>query len=136
MSLRKVHSLFVLPMDVGRLEQGVHGHGLDTGIYSPLLHAIGFPALGQYHTAHHWFPPQSHIIISHVSIEVATEATYFVLQPLTDADFDDVEAIVVYLDVGAGVNHQKPLAAVDFGCQTSYKWNIYLCAVYLVDAER
>lgn len=105
-------------------------------IYSPLLHAIGFPALGQHYTAHHRFPPQGYIIISHVTIEVATEATHFVLQPLTDADFNEVETVVVNLDVGAGVNHQKPLAAVDFGCQASDKWNIHLCAVHLLDAER
>lgn len=107
-----------------------------TGTYSPLLHAIGLPALGQHHTAHHRFPAQGHIIISHVPIEVATEATHFVLQPLTDADFNDVETVVVYLDVGAGVDHQKPLAAVDFGCQASYKRYTYLCAVHLLDAER
>lgn len=104
--------------------------------HTPLLHAIGLPALGQHHTAHHGFPPQGHVVISHVSIEVATEAAHFVLQPLTDADFNDVETVVVYLDVRAGVDHQKPLAAVDFGCQASYKWNIYLCAIHLLEPER
>lgn len=106
------------------------------GIYAPLLHTIGLPALGQHHAAHHRFPPQGHIVISHVSIEVATEATHFVLQPLADADFNDVETVVVYLDVRAGVNHQKPLATVDFGCQASYKWNIDLGAIHLLETER
>ena len=99
--------------------------------FSPLLHAIGFPALGQHHAAHHRPPPQGHVIIGQVPVEVATKATHFVLQPLTDADFYDVETIVVYLDVRAGVDHQEPLAAVDFGCQPGYKRNIHLCAIHL-----
>jgi hypothetical protein len=42
----------------------------------------------------------------------------------------------VYLDVRAGIDHQKPLAAVDFRCQPSYKWNIDLSAIHLSEGGK
>lgn len=82
---------------------------------SPLLHAIGFPALSQHYTADHRLPSQGDVVVCPVPVEVAAQAAHFVLQPFADADFDDVVAVVVDLDFGAGVNHQETLHAVDFG---------------------
>lgn len=81
----------------------------------PLLHAIGFPALGQEHAADDWLPSQSDVIISVISIKISTKPANFVLQAFTNGNFDDVEPIVVDLDIWARVYDQETFQAVDFG---------------------
>lgn len=98
----------------------------------PLLHAVGLPALGQDNTAHNGLPSQRDIIIRTVPIEISTKTTDFILQAFANADLDDIEAIVVDLDVWAGVNDQEALDAVDLGWQASHKRDAHLGPVHLV----
>lgn len=103
---------------------------------SPLLHAIGFPALGQHHAADNRLPPQGDVIVRPVPVEVAAQAAHFVLQPLADADFEDVEAVVQDLDIRAGVDDQEALHAVDFGRQPGDEGDGHLGAVHLLKGGR
>lgn len=98
---------------------------------SPLLHAVGLPALRQQHAADHGFAPQRGVVVRRVAVEVAAEAAHLVLQPLADGDLDDVEAVVADLDVGAGVDDQEAFLAVDLGGKPRDEGDAHVAAIHL-----
>lgn len=65
----------------------------------PVSHAISLPALRQFQGSGSRLAPGGDVIVARVSIEVTTEATDFVLEPLAHGDAEGVEMIVTYLDV-------------------------------------
>lgn len=76
---------------------------------SPVLHPVGLPALGQFQGADGRFASGGDVVVAGVSIEVPTQATHLVLQPLAHGDAESVEAVVPHLDVLGRVDDNEAL---------------------------
>ena len=76
---------------------------------SPVLHAVGLPALGQLQGADRWLAPGCDVVVAGVSVEVPAQAAHRVLQTLAHGDAEGVEAVVADLDVLGRVYDQEAL---------------------------
>lgn len=75
----------------------------------PVSHAISLPALRQLEGTGSRLAPGGDVIVARVPVEVTTEATDFVLEPLAHGYAKGVEIIVTYLDVLWCVDDNKAL---------------------------
>lgn len=77
--------------------------------HPPVLHTVGFPALGQLQSTDGRFASRGNVVIAGVSVEVATKATNFVLKPLAHGDAEGTEVVVPDLDVLRCVDDDESL---------------------------
>lgn len=98
---------------------------------TPVLHAIGFPALGKLQSTNSRFATGGDVIICGVTIKIPTETTHFVLQPWSHGDAERVKAVVPNLDVLGRVNNQKTFRCGYSGHQTCYERHRNGCSIYL-----
>lgn len=83
--------------------------GPEPAARAPVLHAVGLPALGQVQGAERCFAPGGDVVIAGVSVEVATEATDLVVEPLAHGDAQGAEVVVTDLDVLSCVDDDESL---------------------------
>lgn len=67
--------------------------------HPPVPHTVGLPALGQLQGADSRLAPGGDVVVTGVSVEIPTEATHLVLQPLAHCDAEGIKVVVSNLDV-------------------------------------
>lgn len=100
-------------------------------VYLPVLHTIGLPALGQFQGTDSRLPPGGDIIISGIPVEIPTETTHLVLQPLTHCNAESVEAVVANLNVLWRVDDDEALRRGQTCHQPRQKWYRHWCTIDL-----
>lgn len=107
-------------------------HGCQTDQnHPPVLHSVGFPALGQLQSTDGRFASRGNVVIAGVSVEVATKATNLVLKPLAHGDAEGAEVVVPDLDVLRCVDDDESLGRGQTRHLTSKKGNRHRCPVNL-----
>lgn len=97
----------------------------------PVSHAVGLPALRQFQGTGSRLAPGSYVVIARVSVEVAAQATDFVLEPLAHGDAECIEMVVTDLDLLRCVDDNESFRCRQTCHQTSEEGHRHWCAVDL-----